>query len=416
MGSDNVWTELLGTADLLGQGGATVNPSTLGEKKCVALYFSAHWCPPCRGFTPKLAEYYKADLQNKGLEIVFVSSDKDDEAFQSYFKEMPWLALPFSARELKTQLSSKFKVSGIPALIILGPDGKVITTEGRARCMEDPKGEELPWKPKSLTELLTGEYQDKTGTKFKLEDFEGKKLGIYFSAHWCPPCRSFTPKLAETYKKLQDKGEKFEILFASSDKSEDEFQSYLNDMPWKAIPFADSKRKAGLSNHFNVSGIPTLVILDENRKVINESAVGKVRADGEFPWAPDLVREIDEDCDSIYSIKSIVCLQEMLSPEQQQKNKEIMAILAQKYKDEQAEKDADDVEFIFFAASKEGQLSKRVRDECNQKEKFVLLCMDISDNGAYYVSTLGEQLSEEALQKFCDDVKAGNVERGQMGE
>lgn len=30
-------------------------------KKALALYFSAHWCPPCRGFTPQLAKWYSQD-------------------------------------------------------------------------------------------------------------------------------------------------------------------------------------------------------------------------------------------------------------------------------------------------------------------------------------------------------------------
>jgi thiol-disulfide isomerase/thioredoxin len=50
-------------------------------------------CPPCRGFTPKLAEIYKA-YQAKGLafEILFVSSDRDESAFGEYFGEQPRLA------------------------------------------------------------------------------------------------------------------------------------------------------------------------------------------------------------------------------------------------------------------------------------------------------------------------------------
>jgi len=28
----------------------------LGEKKNIVLYFSAHWCPPCKKFTPVLAD------------------------------------------------------------------------------------------------------------------------------------------------------------------------------------------------------------------------------------------------------------------------------------------------------------------------------------------------------------------------
>src|SRR5439155_11962188 len=30
----------------------------LEKKKLIALYFSAHWCAPCRKFTPELVEYY----------------------------------------------------------------------------------------------------------------------------------------------------------------------------------------------------------------------------------------------------------------------------------------------------------------------------------------------------------------------
>jgi len=30
------------------------------------------------------------------MDIVFVSCDEDQDAFDGYFKEMPWKALPFS--------------------------------------------------------------------------------------------------------------------------------------------------------------------------------------------------------------------------------------------------------------------------------------------------------------------------------
>lgn len=74
---------------------------------------------------------------------------------------------------------------------------------------------------------------------------EGKVLGIYFSAHWCPPCRAFTPQLAQWYSKFKQgpNGSKFEIVFVSSDKDEKSFQEYYNDMPWLALPFAQREKK-----------------------------------------------------------------------------------------------------------------------------------------------------------------------------
>ena len=38
----------------------------MAGKQALALYFSAHWCPPCRGFTPQLAEWYMQELK-KGV-------------------------------------------------------------------------------------------------------------------------------------------------------------------------------------------------------------------------------------------------------------------------------------------------------------------------------------------------------------
>lgn len=44
---------------LLKKDGTVVSAdSALADKKIIGFYFSAHWCPPCRLFTPALAEFY----------------------------------------------------------------------------------------------------------------------------------------------------------------------------------------------------------------------------------------------------------------------------------------------------------------------------------------------------------------------
>merc|ERR1712003_20671 len=122
--------------------------------KAIGLYFSAHWCPPCRGFTPKLAEFYNDGLKDK-MEIFFVSSDRDKESFDNYFAEMPWQAVPFEKREEKAILSETFGVRGIPAFVVLNNDGTLITNDGRSKVMEDNKGENLPsgWLPQPFNDV-----------------------------------------------------------------------------------------------------------------------------------------------------------------------------------------------------------------------------------------------------------------------
>jgi thiol-disulfide isomerase/thioredoxin len=139
--------KLFGDVILVDKQGNNVQPSSLSSKKVIGLYFSAHWCPPCRAFTPVLAESYRTITgSGKSFEVVFVSSDQSESQFKEYYAEMPWVALPFSATAAKSKLSSKYGVNGIPALILLdGSTGNVITTEGRSVINSDRNGDKFPW-------------------------------------------------------------------------------------------------------------------------------------------------------------------------------------------------------------------------------------------------------------------------------
>jgi nucleoredoxin len=131
---------VLGGVSLIDKSGNKVSPSSLGSNKIVGLYFSAHWCPPCRGFTPVLANAYKTLTdQGKPIQIIFISSDRDQGQFDGYYNEMPWLALPFSERDAKSKLSEKYGITGIPTLVLLdGATGELKTKDGRGEITADP--------------------------------------------------------------------------------------------------------------------------------------------------------------------------------------------------------------------------------------------------------------------------------------
>ncbi|XP_046576967.1 LOW QUALITY PROTEIN: nucleoredoxin-like [Haliotis rubra] len=145
MSVGNDFAELFGQS-VMGKDKSEVPVSSFtGEQKYVGIYFSAHWCPPCRNFTPVLVEFYKK-VKSKGLEIVFVSSDRDQESFDDYYDSMPWLTISYADRDRKGQLCEKFGVSGIPSFILLdGNTGAMITKDGRGRVQGDEDGNNFPW-------------------------------------------------------------------------------------------------------------------------------------------------------------------------------------------------------------------------------------------------------------------------------
>ena len=103
-------------------------PSVGGSPKYTALYFSAHWCPPCRMFTPKLVEWYNEfKAKHPDFELVFVSSDQDEAVMQEYIKggKMPWPYVKFD--KAKEEIFRKYSSEGIPYLVLIGENGKDLT-------------------------------------------------------------------------------------------------------------------------------------------------------------------------------------------------------------------------------------------------------------------------------------------------
>lgn len=115
-------------------------PSSSLQGKTVALYFSAHWCAPCRAFTPSLIEFRNIHAADN-FEVVFVSRDESSGDRTRYIREtgMPWLMLPGIRSKDCQKLVELFKVRALPTLIVLRPDGSIVTKDGRIDLARDPK-------------------------------------------------------------------------------------------------------------------------------------------------------------------------------------------------------------------------------------------------------------------------------------
>lgn len=102
-----------------------------------------------------------------------------------------------------------------------------------------------------------------------------KYLLVYYSAHWCPPCRAFTPELVKWYNSASSQHAKFDLIFYSNDRSEDDMLTYMTDtnMPWPALEYRKTHLRNVLSKYAGPA-IPDLVLLDDKGNVVSDSFQG----------------------------------------------------------------------------------------------------------------------------------------------
>lgn len=378
------------------------------DKDTVGLYYSAHWCPPCRGFTPKLGEKYTSDLQGKGMTIIFNSWDRSEDAFNEYYGEQPWAAIPFKYKEALQQSSAFKSPSGIPSLYLFNKEGALYQTNGRSAVMD---GRPYPYEDPNWDSMLDIVI-DQAGNKIGKEALKSKKyIALYFSAHWCPPCRGFTPKLAELYKKMQAKRDDFEFIFVSSDRDMASFNEYFGEMPWKAFDKNDANYdmiKSTLSNMFDVSGIPHLAVVEAaDGSIIQKNARGDASSDPEgenFPWPPKAMYTFEEgNLDGINENKSIVLLMDKGSASNKE---EVYQFMSEHATQQLALKNQR--QFYHFASLKDNPISPQIRKFTGLGDEDAMICLDFASK-SFYQAAIPSSAAD--VSNFAAQILDGTAEK-----
>ncbi|KAH0564652.1 hypothetical protein KQX54_013281 [Cotesia glomerata] len=318
---------------------------------------------------------------------------------------------------LGTRLTRRYRIkSGVPTLILLeGASGSVVTRGGVERVTEDPNGINFPWRPPHPKATLEDGPLLACGARDTKEPMLHEELrhcikGVYFSAHWCPPCRAFTPQLVDTYQRIRERGHHFEVIFISSDRSEESYNVHIESMPWLRIPFTHEERRKKLAIALDVQAIPTLVILDPRDNIITLEGRAELLEDPEglnFPWTTRLVNILTEKyATSLHDAPAIILFVASEGEDCEiQFGESVLLPAAETYRRDRPDYDPnydDPDDTLQFYIALDCETSDILREFVGLDDAVPLLTAIDIPRGVYAVMEDGAEITVDSVQLFVD--------------
>ena len=253
----------------------------LTQAKPMLFLFVSPTCSPCAALLPEIEEWQK-EIGDK-VNFIFLSSGKAKENFDKFAGVNPTQILLQNNREVSTLFNAQWT----PTALLINADGTIashvaagdaaireLIEKIKDRNLEDKflfitntngDGVKSGNAPKLGENIPEFSIEDLSGRQINQNDFQGKKTLVAFWSLTCPHCVNMMEDLRE-WDLQKNLDEPNLVVF-----SDGEIEAHRN-LNLKSPILIDKDYK--ISEKLGMYGTPSAVLVNENGKIISETATG----------------------------------------------------------------------------------------------------------------------------------------------